>query len=276
MIRYSREGLTIDVVARVLRRTVLSPWIVLPASSVLFCGVTSTPFNYVRLATYICALLGTTLMINEWLDKKLSNNWEGGDGPSWIWSKEIILVTGGSSGIGASICEQLLTRNPRTTLVIVDYVPLTWTAKTGTNVFYYQCDITDAGAIKELVVRVREDVGHPTVLVNNAGLCRGATVMDGSYNDVELTVRTNLIAPFLLVKEVLPHMIRMNHGHIVNVGSMSSVFPPAKVADYAATKAGITAFHEVCETVLWPYCQAPATLRNLAVLSELLYLTTVC
>ena len=83
------------------------------------------------------------------------------------------------------------------------------------------------------------------MLFNNAGLARGYTVMEGRHADVEVTMKTNLIAPFLLVKEFLPEMVRRDHGHIINTGSMSSVVPPPNIVDYAATKAGLTALHEV-------------------------------
>lgn len=88
-------------------------------------------------------------------------------------------------------------------------------------------------------------MGNPTIVVNNAGLCRGYTVRDGTYADVEVTIRTNLIAPFLLIKEFLPEMVRQDHGHIVNISSLSAILPPAGIADYAATKAGLVAMHEV-------------------------------
>lgn len=255
---HSREGLTIDLVSKFLRKTVLNPWLAIPVSVCTAFGVpTTSEFAYVRLLPYICAVLGATLSVNEWLNKwsmnkwsmkKWSmNNWNGAGCSGWDWAKEIVVITGGSGGIGASIAQQLLARNSRTTVVIVDYAPMSWTTKPESPVSYYQCDLSNADAIKALATRIRSEVGHPTVLVNNAGLSRGATVMDGSYADVELTIKTNLIAPFLLVKEFLPQMVKMNHGHIINVGSASSLVPPAKIADYAATKAGIMALHEVCD-----------------------------
>lgn len=83
------------------------------------------------------------------------------------------------------------------------------------------------------------------VTVNNAGLSRGRTVVEGTYSDNSITLKTNLLAPFLLSKEFLPAMIRRNHGHIFNVASMSAYIPPPGLADYAASKAGLIAFHEV-------------------------------
>ena len=246
MISYAREGITIDLVARALRKTALNPRVMVPISAILHWGITATKVHPIQSLAYACASLGTALAMNDWLNTWSANNWDGGGRSAWDWVKEIVVVTGGSSGIGAGIAQELLARNPRTTIVIVDYAPMAWTPDPGASVSYYKCDLSDAAAIRALAARIRADVGHPTVLVNNAGLCRGASVMEGSYGDVGLTVRTNLIAPFLLAKEVLPHMARTNHGPIVNVGSVSSLFPPANVADYSATKAGITAFHEVC------------------------------
>ncbi|KAL1861655.1 hypothetical protein Daus18300_008771 [Diaporthe australafricana] len=263
----SREGLTVDLVSRVARRTVLNPWLAIPVSAWTAYGVpTISKSAHVRLLPYLCALVGTVLCVNEWLNKWALNNWTRSGHPDWDWAKEIVVVTGGSGGIGASIARQILARNSRTTVVIVDYAPMTWTPKTGTHVAYYQCDLSNAGAIRALAGRIRSEVGHPTVLVNNAGLSRGATVMDGSYADVELTIKTNLIAPFLLVKEFLPHMVSIDHGHIVNVGSASSLFPPARVADYAATKAGITAFHEALQLELKHVHNAPKVRLTLGIL----------
>lgn len=246
---YSREGLTIDVVARTLRKTVFNPWMAIPLSALLRWWGVQAHLHHIQLAAYVCAAVGTAITMNDWLNKWSANNWEVNSYPGWDWDKEIVIITGGSSGIGASIAQTLLNRNPKTTVVIVDYVPLTWTPKEGANVSYYKCDLSSSAAIRDLASSIRTEVGDPTVLVNNAGLCRGSTVMDGSYGEVELTVKTNLIAPFLLVKEFLPHIVKINHGHIVNVSSASSLFPPARVADYAATKAGITALHEVYQTL---------------------------
>jgi short-subunit dehydrogenase len=83
------------------------------------------------------------------------------------------------------------------------------------------------------------------VVVNNAGLSRGQTIVEGNYSDNIITLKTNLLAPFLLSKEFLPNMIRQNHGHIFNVASMSAYIPPPGIADYAASKAGLIAFNEV-------------------------------
>lgn len=252
----SREGFTIDVVALAVRKWILTPYLSFPLAIALsWTSVVSwmrpgligyTPaasFTRAQAASRALAVAGALVYLNDYLNRQFANNWVG---PSkWNWDEEIVLLTGGSSGIGASIAQHLIARNPRTRIVILDYAPLGWTPPANSRVQYFQCDLSDTSVIREMCAKVRAECGHPTVLVNNAGLIRGRTLMEGTYGDVEATVRVNLIAPMLLAKEVLPEMVRRDHGHIVNVGSVSSLFAPAGQSDYAATKAGLTAVHEV-------------------------------
>jgi len=246
-----REGFTVDYVGRNLRKTLLNPFLAVPVATAAYwmtsasrTPVVLTPgLNYARTAAYCLALASIILSATDFLDRECNNNWTTKS--SWNWNDEVVLITGGSSGIGASLAQELYNRNAGTTIIIVDYVPLTWTPPKGSRIRYYQCDLSHSSRIRSLCETIRKEVGNPTVLVNNAGLSRGYTVCDGSYADVEVTIRTNLVAPFLLIKEFLPEMVRRDHGHIVNVSSMSALLPPSRVADYAATKAGLIALHEV-------------------------------
>jgi len=182
---------------------------------------------------------GFLFSLNEWLNKWCANNWTPTKRGEWDWDREIVVVT------GTSVVQKLLDRNPRTTIVVIDFAPLSWTPPAGSKVHYYQADLSDSNVVRNVCEKVRVEVGHPTVLINNAGIVRGFTVMEGSYADVELTIKTNLLAPFILVKEFLPDMVKHNHGHIVSVCFMSSVVAPPGIVDYAATKNGILSLHEV-------------------------------
>ncbi|KAF3807889.1 Short-chain dehydrogenase/reductase family 16C member 6 [Colletotrichum gloeosporioides] len=248
---FSREGFTVDVIAQWVRKSVLNPFLSIPIAAGLAVaaaqghgaiGISGVKPENVRKLAYIAALASLVLSTTEYLNKWSANNWVTDN--KWDWDREIIVVTGGSSGIGASIIKHIFARNPKATIVVVDLAPLSWEPPKGSKLHYFKCDLTDTAALKTLCTLIRTQVGDPTVLINNAGIARGATIMEGSYADIELTVKTNLIAPFLLTKEFLPYMVRRNHGHIVNIGSMSSVVPPVRIADYSATKAGLTAMHE--------------------------------
>ncbi|CAI6088642.1 hypothetical protein V2G26_008050 [Clonostachys chloroleuca] len=267
MISLPREGFTIDFVGSIARNTILNPFVLIPLTASYYMLMPTYSTASTIFVTVIPMLTALTLYlrITDFLNKKYHNNWASDS--TWDWEKEIVVITGGSGGIGAHLAQQLHRGRSNPTLVIVDCIPLTWTPLDRQRVFYYQCDLGSSSQLRDVCRRIREDVGHPTVLMNNAGISRGVTVCDGSYADVEATIRINLIAPFLLVKEFLPEMVRQNHGHIVNVSSMSAFFPPAKVADYAATKAGLKAFHEALQLELKNEHKADRVRLSIAFLS---------
>ncbi|KAK4452007.1 hypothetical protein QBC34DRAFT_456925 [Podospora aff. communis PSN243] len=277
-----REGPNIDIVARLVRKTALNEHLTLPvAAAVAFLSCESSGRYLAKIAELLSRLgadaslvsraaahragrvalgLGTAgflLSLNDWLNKWYANNWTATKKGEWDWDREIVVVTGASSGVGASVVQKLLERNPRTTIVVVDFAPLSWTPPEGSKVHYYQADLSNTDVVRDICERIRAEVGHPTVLVNNAGIARGFTVMEGTYADVELTIKTNLLAPFLLVKEFLPDMVKNNHGHIVSICSMSSVVAPPGLVDYSATKNGILSLHEGLQVELVRRYKAP-------------------
>ncbi|KAF5545486.1 short-chain dehydrogenase [Fusarium phyllophilum] len=269
-----REGFTIDSIARLLNKTVFNPFLTIPIAAAL----TRTPPSvaghlphyitqnnaWLRLIITTLACTGCLSTLNDFLTDGYANNWTTDRG--WNWDRELVLVTGGSGGIGGSLAQQLLAKNPKTRIIIVDFAPMTWKAPQGTQVFYYQADLSDSTAIKKLCQRIKDEVGHPTVLVNNAGLIRGKSIIEAEYSDIEITTKTNLTAPLLLLKEFLPDMVRNNHGHVVHLGSISAFIPPAKAADYAATKSGIVAVHEALQLELKYTYKAPKIRTSLVIL----------
>lgn len=116
-----REGLYIDPIVLALRKTVLNPVFSLPlfGASQLFIPADSSLSRQVIGYT---ALLGCLLQVNDWFSAKSRNNWVTDD--NWDWEKEIVAVTGGSSGIGASIVNRLA--DDRVKVVVIDIVPLTY------------------------------------------------------------------------------------------------------------------------------------------------------
>ncbi|KAK4040095.1 monooxygenase [Parachaetomium inaequale] len=264
------RGFHIDTVARIIRKTLLNEWLALPvAAAIARFNIDLTRLSLAQVARVALYLGSTGLLLsaNTFLNKWAANNWTASRPGEWAhWEREIVVVTGGSSGIGAQVVKGLLARNPRTQIVIIDLAPLAWTPPAGmlgTNLHYYQADLSKPDAIRAVCARVRDEVGHPTVLVNNAGLVRGFSVLEGSYSDVEVTLKTNLTAPFLLIKEFLPDMVRNNHGHIVGVCSTSALMPPPDIVDYAASKAGVQALYEGLGMELrWRYNAPRVRLTN--------------
>ncbi|KAF9925761.1 hypothetical protein FBU30_004503 [Linnemannia zychae] len=158
------------------------------------------------------------------------------------WEDEIVLITGGASGVGYLLAEMLAIRH--ITVVVLDVHPV----KSALDIESYICDVSDPLDIARVAKEIREDVGEPTILVNNAGIVHGRSILDLSIKDIQRTMNVNFLGQALTIKEFLPDMIKNNHGHIISVSSAMGIMAAPQIADYAASKAAVKAFHETLES----------------------------
>ncbi|EYE96281.1 SDR family oxidoreductase [Aspergillus ruber CBS 135680] len=166
------------------------------------------------------------------------NNWHPAE--PWNSQQELVLITGGSSGIGQTIAEELSEREVK--VVIIDIQEPEFTHSP--NIYFYEADVTSTDSIKAAADKIRAKHGHPTVLVNNAGVFTNDTILDEPESMIWKSFKVNTLAHFLTVKEFLPSMVRHNHGHVVTMASMASFITVGEMVDYACTKASALAFHE--------------------------------
>ncbi len=150
------------------------------------------------------------------------------------------LVTGASRGIGRAIALRLAELGARLLLVARDPAAL---AEVKQNVIHLAtavdtlpCDLASASAIATLTPRI-EAAGGCDILINAAGIGRiGAPLHEMPVEDFDAILATNLRAPFLLMKAVVPHMIARGGGEIVNISSLAGQGPLANGAAYSASK----------------------------------------
>ncbi|KAJ4245142.1 hypothetical protein NW757_010152 [Fusarium falciforme] len=143
-----REGFTVDFVAKLARTTVLNPLITIPLA----------PLEAARPYTCSLAALSALLYATDFLNRQFNNNRT--TDPAWDWDNEIVVITGGSSGIGAHLAQKLHARNPKTKVVIIDYVPLTWRPIEGACTKYYQCDLSDSSQIRAICEKIRTELNE--------------------------------------------------------------------------------------------------------------------
>ena len=195
--------------------------------------------------------LGVVRSINNFLTQQTANNWVSSD--PWDSSRELILLTGGCSGIGKQVMEDLARTGVR--VIILDINEPNF--KLPANVTFYRANITSSANIAEVAKAIRSDHGEPTVLINNAGVGYDGTILEESEKQIRNTFEVNTISHFLMVREFLPAMIRANHGHVVTLASMASFVALGEIADYCCTKASALAFHESLRQELRLYYKAP-------------------
>ena len=195
--------------------------------------------------------LGVLRSINNSLTQWTMNNWTSNE--RWQPSRELILLTGGSSGIGKQVMEDLARTGVRVIILDINEPDF----KLPANVYFYRVDITSSANIAEVAKAIRSDHGDPTVLINNAGVGYDGTILDEPEAKIRQTFEVNTVSHFLMVREFLPAMVRANHGHVVTIASMASFVALGEMADYCCSKASALAFHESLRQELRYWYNAP-------------------
>jgi len=157
----------------------------------------------------------------------------------------VALVTGSSRGIGLAIAEAL--RDAGAHVVRLARSLADGSADRRTDL---RCDVTDAGQVERAMGRVLAERGVPDVVVNSAGAFFVRPLAETAPEEFARAIAVNLTAPFLLIRMLLPHLVRRGSGHIVTIGSISDhVAYPGNTA-YTASKFGLRGLHEVVRAEL--------------------------
>ena len=150
----------------------------------------------------------------------------------------VVLVTGGTKGIGRGIAEAFLANGDRV-VVCARQQPDTLPGVGEARADFVACDVRDVEAIKALMATIVERHGALDVLINNAGGSPSAEAASASPRFHEGVLRLNLIAPLNLAQAANAQMQRQAGGVIVFIGSISALRPSPLTAAYGAAKAGV-------------------------------------
>jgi 3-hydroxy acid dehydrogenase/malonic semialdehyde reductase len=103
-------------------------------------------------------------------------------------------------------------------------------------------DVRDREAVKAAVVELYGAGRHIDVLVNNAGLASGLDpIHEGDYDDWDAMIDTNIKGLLNVSREIMPHMVARNAGHVINIGSVAGYFAYPRGNVYSATKFAVRA-----------------------------------
>lgn len=160
---------------------------------------------------------------------------------------QVVLVTGGSRGIGRAIAEGFARRGALVAIASRDADSLTRTAdeiqatlpEGGRPVDTIACDVARRADIERLVPAVLERRGRIDVLVNVAGVNRRKPALDVTEDDYDYILDINLKGAFLLSQAVGKGMVERGSGCQINVASLNTDRPLKNVLPYAVSKAGI-------------------------------------
>jgi NAD(P)-dependent dehydrogenase (short-subunit alcohol dehydrogenase family) len=183
---------------------------------------------------------------------------------------EVVIVTGGSRGIGRAAVAEFARRGARVTFCGRDETAgREAEEELGAEgaVTFVPADVAVEADVRELVARCVERFAPPTILVNNAGVNANFDAVEMTEDEWDRFFAIDLKAAWLAAKHVLPHMKRAGRGSIVNVSSLHGFVTLEGFFPYAAAKSGLVGLTRSLALDYGPYgirvnCVAPGFVRT--------------
>jgi len=156
---------------------------------------------------------------------------------------KVAIITGGASGVGRALCEQLGRNGAMVVVVDIDnenaenvVVSL---AESGGKALAAQVDVSKTEEVQKLIDVVVEKYGRLDYLFNNAGALATGETKDFTIDDWKRVIDTNLYGVVNGIVAAYPHMVRQGFGHIVNTASLAGLVPLPLALPYTASKHSI-------------------------------------
>lgn len=173
------------------------------------------------------------------------------------FADSVVVITGGSSGIGRQVARDLVARGSRVALCGIDASAVEDTGREltalGGEVEAVVCDVRDDEQVERFAARVIGRWGPPDVLINNAGYAVYRPFEESSVSELIDIVDVNLAGAIRCTKAFLPAMKKRRSGHIVNVSSIGGALIVTPNAAYCAAKHGLVALSKAIRYELAPF-----------------------
>ncbi|XP_045127033.1 epidermal retinol dehydrogenase 2-like isoform X2 [Portunus trituberculatus] len=161
---------------------------------------------------------------------------------------QVVLVTGGGSGIGRLLCLKLARKGARVVTWDVNKAgneeTMSQVTAAGGQCYIYTVDLCDRHAVYAAAAKVKQEVGKVDILINNAGIVTGKNFLEAPDELVQKTFDVNILSHFWTTKAFLGDMMASNKGHVVTIASVAGLAGVNKLADYCASKFAAVGFDE--------------------------------
>jgi len=153
---------------------------------------------------------------------------------------KVVLITGGSRGLGLELARQLADKGAKLALIARDLDELERAKyelqECGAEVFICPCDLTDERDIATAVHAVQDRLGPIDILINNAGIIQVGPLEEMTREDFDDAMKLHFWAPLATMQAVLPAMRARKRGRIVNVASIGGKISVPHLVPYSASK----------------------------------------
>ena len=169
----------------------------------------------------------------------------------------VAIVTGAARGIGRAIGTAFAAEGAAVAFADRDRAGARDAAEAaagaGAQTLALEVDVTDPAAVERMVEDTLGELGGLDVLVNNAGICSVAPLVEMSLEQWRAVIDTDLTSVFLCTKAALPPMLEQRWGRIINIGSQLALKGSATMVHYSAAKSGVHGFTRALAYEVAPY-----------------------
>ena len=160
-------------------------------------------------------------------------------------TNRVILITGGTSGIGLALATQLSQRGNTVLITGRDPARLAEVARRLPGLHTFVSDVSDPEAIARLCTEVLRRFPALDTLINNAGIMRNLQLAQPrALTDLTREIDINLSGPVRMIQQLLPHLLSVKNSLILNVSSGLAFVPMPIAPIYSATKAALHAYSQ--------------------------------
>ncbi|MBD8519767.1 3-hydroxybutyrate dehydrogenase [Lysinibacillus fusiformis] len=156
-----------------------------------------------------------------------------------------VFITGAARGIGLSMAQAFTEQGANVVITDKNEQLLKEAVENNPSLMAYTCDVTDEEAIREAIEWTIDCFTTLDILINNAGFQHVSLIEDFKTEIFEDMQKVMVVAPFIAMKYVLPHMKKNQFGRIINMASINGVIGFAGKAGYNAAKHGVIGLTKV-------------------------------
>ncbi|GAB5553908.1 MAG: SDR family oxidoreductase [Saprospiraceae bacterium] len=187
--------------------------------------------------------------------------------------KEVVLITGCSSGIGRALAIAFANQSFQVIATARRLESIQDLASP--QVACLELDVTKSASIGAAIQQIISDYGRIDYLINNAGFLAAGPVIETPIATIRKQLETNVIGPIALAQAVAPQMLQQKRGRIVNVGSVSATLITPFGGIYSGSKADLHAMGEAMRLELAPFGIKVITVAPGAIASDLAKKATI-
>lgn len=159
-------------------------------------------------------------------------------------TEKVVLISGGSKGLGAGLVENFLQRGYKVATFSRSATEriTNWKKEYGEKFLFEPFSLGDQQACKQFVANVQEQLGDINILINNAGVAQTAVLGLTDDETIDRLIDTNLKGTLYLTRMVSRPMLSLSWGRIINISSIIGISGYRGLSVYSATKAGLDGF----------------------------------